>query len=168
MTVSSSELRAQVAPQIEAIRLIITRLYDSTTGSAGLVQETQNELGLLLGVLGNIEQQSVQCHDHASPKLWSKLEDCYCCLLELKNLQKLTGQSSLETPFLEMRARLSNMIFEFSVINADMAMYVGPHYSDGKPSLILISFSDPLTPILSDCYKLIFVSSERESGIYKL
>ncbi|KAJ5657955.1 uncharacterized protein N7484_001604 [Penicillium longicatenatum] len=122
MTVSSSELRAQVAPQIEAIQLILTRLSDSTTGSAGLVQETQNELGLLLGVLGNIEQQSVQCHDHASPKLWSKFEDCHCCLLELQNLQIFTGQSSLETQFLEIRARLSDLIFEFRVINADMAI----------------------------------------------
>ena len=141
MTASSPELCAQVASQIEAIRLIITRLSDlppGSAGSAGPAQEAQNELELLLGILGNIELQSTQCDDHASPKLWSKLEDCHCCLLELQSLQKYRGQSSSETKFLEFRARLSDLIFDFSVINADMAMYVGSHLISGTTSSTLI------------------------------
>ncbi|KAJ5806038.1 uncharacterized protein N7503_003640 [Penicillium pulvis] len=125
MAAPCPDLRAQVASQIEAIRLLIARLCDSipgSAGSAGFVKEAQNELELLLGVLSNIESQSVLCDDQASPKLWSKLEDCHCCLLELQNLQKCYGQSSSETHFLEIRAQLSDLIFEFSVINADIAI----------------------------------------------
>ncbi|KAJ5903624.1 Short-chain dehydrogenase/reductase SDR [Penicillium tannophilum] len=128
MAAPSPSLRAQVASQIEAIRLLIARLSDSnpgsagSAGSAGFVKKAQNELELLLGVLSNIKSKSVLCDDQASPKLWSKLEDCHCCLLDLQNLQKSTEQSSSETHLLEIRAQLSDLIFEFSVINADIAI----------------------------------------------
>lgn len=125
MKASSPDLRARVVSQIEAIQLIIARLSDSTPGSSSSAcpaQKAQNELELLLGALSNIESQSSRNDDHPSPKLWSKLEECHCYLLELQNLQRPTTQDLAR--FLEIRAQLPELIFELSVINADMAMCV--------------------------------------------
>lgn len=171
MATPSPNLRAQVASQIEAIRLLIARLSDSipgSAGSAGFVKKAQNELELLLGVLSNIRSKSVLCDDQASPKLWSKLEDCHCCLLDLQNLQKSTEQCSSETHFLEIRAQLSDLIFELSVINADIAMYVGLHIINDQTSSALIRFSDLFMPTLSAYYRLMLVSLSRASEIYNL
>ncbi|KAJ5921449.1 hypothetical protein N7466_009775 [Penicillium verhagenii] len=113
---------AQPVQQIEAIRLIIEHFSDSPSESTGCVSETRNELTLLLKVLGDIEAQLSKCQDHGSSKLASKLEECHSCLLGLKKLQESGEEYASQGPLIEIQGQLSELIFEFSVINADLAI----------------------------------------------
>lgn len=114
----------QRARQIVDIRPLADELYASSRG-VSLLNQTQNELVLLLSVLNTAETQS-KLLQQAKPngKFEKTIESCHSTLLELQRLQHLSGGVGTQSQINDIRARFSDLIFELSVMNADMMMYV--------------------------------------------
>jgi hypothetical protein len=115
---------AQPAHQIAVLRPLADSLYNSTRGSTDLVNQAQNELSLLQTVLCTAEAQTSFLAHRASPALEKTLESCHRALLDLEQVQKCPGGVGLQSQISEIRARFSDLIFELSVMNANMMMCV--------------------------------------------
>lgn len=121
-----SESQVQPAHRIAAIRPLADELYKSTRG-ASLINQAQNEVELLLAVLSTAEtQSSLLQQEKASPKFERTIEGCHSALLELQKLQKSDSGFGTQSQINDIRARFSDVIFELSVMNADMMMFVKP------------------------------------------
>lgn len=99
-------------------------LYDSTRGSTDLINQAQNELSLLQTVLRTAETQSSFLGDRTSPELEKTLRGGHHALLDLQRLQAAPSEVGAQSQISDIRARLSDVIFELSVINANMMMCV--------------------------------------------
>lgn len=107
--------------QLSAIRLLATSLYDSTLRSSTLSQ-AQNELSLLIAVLGVTKTSStLWCTDFSRPALVT-LQSCYAGLLDLERLQQSPREAEPQHQISDLCARFSSLIFELGVMNADMTM----------------------------------------------
>lgn len=115
---------AQPAHQIAVLRPLADSLYDSTRESTDLINQAQNELSLLLTVLGTAETQSSFLGDRENPELEKTLERCHHALLDLQKLQNCPGEVGAQSQISDIRARFSDLIFELSIANANMMMFV--------------------------------------------
>lgn len=119
-----SQPLVQPASQIAAIRPLAIELYDATRG-ASLINQAQNELELLLAVLSTAENQSsLLKQESASPEFEKTISGCHVALSDLQKLQKSNGGFGTQSQISDIRARFSDLIFEMSVMNADMMMSV--------------------------------------------
>ncbi|CAI7620724.1 unnamed protein product [Penicillium manginii] len=116
--------RPSVVPfshNLATIRPLVDSLYDSTRQSTALINQTHNELGLLLAVLSATEARSSLLYADRTPlALDSKLESCYAILLDVEKLQNNPAEIGLQARITELRARISSLVFELNVMNADM------------------------------------------------
>lgn len=115
-------LLTKSACQIAVVRPLADELYACSRGTS-LINQTQNELGLLLSVLSTAETQSGLLQQTKPNHEFEKtLESCYSTLLELQRLQQLNGDGGIQDQINEIRAKFSDLIFELSVMNADTMM----------------------------------------------
>jgi hypothetical protein len=114
----------QPAQQIAVLRPLADSLYNSTRGSTDLINQAQNELSLLQTVLRTADTQSSFLGDRTSPELEKTLRSCHHALLDLQRLQKAPNVVGAQSQISNIRARLSDLIFELSVMNANMMMCV--------------------------------------------
>lgn len=117
---STSAFHPDPSHQLSTIRPLVTSLVDSTLQSSTLSQ-AQNELSLLVAVLGATQEYSSLCTDFSRP-LAKTLQNCYSSLLDLQRLGQLSSDAEPQNRILNLRARFSSLIFELSVMNADMTM----------------------------------------------
>lgn len=111
--------------QLATIRPLADSLYDSTRQSTALINQAHNELGLLLAVLAATEARSSHLYaDRSPPALDQKLESCHAILLDIETLQTNPGEVGLQAHITEIRGRISSLVFELNVMNADMVMFV--------------------------------------------
>ncbi|KAJ5932570.1 hypothetical protein N7516_007059 [Penicillium verrucosum] len=96
---------SQPCHQTTAIRLLADSLYESTRGSTGLTNQTQNELGLLLAVLGATETYTL-----------SLGAECVHFAKLLLHPDALGAQSLVS----DIRARLSSVTFGITEVNLNM------------------------------------------------
>lgn len=135
----------QPAHRIAAIRPLADELYESTRGTS-LINQAQNEVDLLLAVLSTAETQlSLLQQEKASPRFEKTIEGCHSALLELQKLHKSDGGFGTQSQINDIRARFSDLIFELSVMNADMMMFVET-VLQGITARVLTVSSDPRKP----------------------
>lgn len=116
---------AQLGHQVAAVRLLAQSLYDSTEAYTGPVSPVQNELALLLKVLESLEAQLSVAYRITGSELQSNLKSCRSALVQFQSLRKAPRREGHETAILDIRAHLSDSIFNLGVINANFTMYVG-------------------------------------------
>ncbi|KAJ5224225.1 uncharacterized protein N7469_007728 [Penicillium citrinum] len=120
----STTVRAHSNQQLASIRPLADSLYESTCQSSALISQAHDELNLLLTVLAATEMRSSLLYvDHYPPALEQKLESCHEILLNIESLQKRSGEIGLHTPIMEIRGRISSLIFELNLMNADMMIF---------------------------------------------
>ncbi|KAJ5179137.1 hypothetical protein N7492_002347 [Penicillium capsulatum] len=108
--------------QLSTLRPLAASLYDSTCRSSALSQ-AQNELGLLVALLSATEAySSLLCTDYSRPALTTTLQHCHSGLVDLQRLQRSPRERGLENLISNICARFSSLIFELSVMNADMTI----------------------------------------------
>ena len=108
------------------LRPLANSLYDSTCSSTDLMNQAQNELSLFLMVLATTETQLSFSSHCASPESEKTLRSCHHALLDLQKLQAIGSGSGVgpQSQISDIRARFSDLIFELSVMNANMMMCV--------------------------------------------
>jgi hypothetical protein len=117
--------RCSLSEQIAAILPLADCLYDSTTREPTLINQARNELDLLRSVVGLTKTSlALLCVDYPVVALEEALGGCRRALLELEQLHQEAGEVGLANPLSDIRERFSSLIFELSVMNADMMMCV--------------------------------------------
>ena len=113
--------------QIAAIRLLADSLYEATCGSLALTNQAQNELGLLLAVLGVSETHisALGADGTHLPVLKKRLHGCHEVLGDLQKLHLHPDALGAQSKISDIRARLSSAVFGLSELNTNMMMYVG-------------------------------------------
>ncbi|KAJ5156969.1 uncharacterized protein N7482_008069 [Penicillium canariense] len=112
-------LRGSLSEQFAAVRPLADSLYDSIGREPTLINQARDELDLLRVVLDVTETSSaLLCVDNP-PALGRTLESCRLALVELEKVHHRDEVRSL-SPLSDIRARFSSLIFELSVMNADM------------------------------------------------
>lgn len=127
MLVSSQTPAVPSSHHLATIRPLVDSLYDSTRQSTALINQTHNELGLLLAVLSATEARcSLLYEGRSPPALERKLENCHAILSDIEKLHNKPAEIGLQAHVTEIRARISSLVFELNVMNADMMMFVVP------------------------------------------
>lgn len=118
--------------QIAAIRLLADSLYEATCGSLALTNQAQNELGLLLAVLGATETHTFSMGADCThlPVLNKRLHSCHNVLLDLQKLHLHPDALGAQSQISDIRARLSSAVFGLSELNTNMMMCVQRLISD--------------------------------------
>jgi hypothetical protein len=125
MLVSPQTSTVPSSHHLATIRPLVDSLYDSTRQSTALINQTHNELGLLLAVLSATEARSSLLYaDRSPPALDRKLESCHAILLDIEKLQNRPAEIGLQGRITEIRGRISSLVFELNLLNADMMMFV--------------------------------------------
>ncbi|CAG8196566.1 unnamed protein product [Penicillium salamii] len=108
--------------QIAAIRLLADSLYEATCGSLALTNQAQNELGLLLAVLGATETHTFSMGADCThlPVLNKRLHSCHNVLLDLQKLHLHPDALGAQSQISDIRARLSSAVFGLSELNTNM------------------------------------------------
>lgn len=121
----ATETRAP-SHQIVAVRLLADSLYEATRGSTALTNQAQNELGLLLAVLGATEIYAASLGSDCThiPVLKKRLHSCYEVLLDLQKLNLHPDALGAQSQISDVRARFSSVVFALSELNTNMMMYV--------------------------------------------
>ncbi|CAI7594676.1 unnamed protein product [Penicillium pancosmium] len=121
MLVSPQTSAVPSSHHLATIRPLVDSLYDSTRQSTALINQTHNELGLLLAVLSATEARSSLLYANRSPPaLDRKLESCHAILLDIEKLQNRPAEIGLQGRITEIRGRISSLVFELNMLNADM------------------------------------------------
>ncbi|KAJ5807376.1 hypothetical protein N7447_010832 [Penicillium robsamsonii] len=112
----------QPCHQATAIRLLTDSLYESTRGSTALTNQTQNELGLLLGRLSATEAYTsslgAECVHYTVLK--KRLQTCHVILGELQKLVLHPDTLGAQSLISDIRARLSSVICGLDEVNLNM------------------------------------------------
>ncbi|KAJ5278643.1 hypothetical protein N7478_004015 [Penicillium angulare] len=116
-TQASRPPRAQLAE----ICPLASELYGSTRKSTSPVNQAANELGLLLSIL-SCTRTHCSSHDTANTELGlsDALDRCLVVLRDLQVAQKSVSGVETEHQIMDLRARLSSLISELSIMNANM------------------------------------------------
>lgn len=77
-------------------------------------------------VLATAETQLSFSSHRASPEFEKTLQSCHHALLDLQKLQAIGSGVGPQSQISDIRARFSDLIFELSVMNANMMMCVVP------------------------------------------
>ncbi|KAJ5496476.1 hypothetical protein N7463_008463 [Penicillium fimorum] len=108
--------------QATAIRLLADSLYESTCGSTALTNQTQIELGLLLGELNATETYTsslgAECVHYVVLK--KRLQTCHVILRELQKLVLHPDTLGAQSLISDIRARLSSVICGLDEVNLNM------------------------------------------------
>ncbi|CAG8429416.1 unnamed protein product [Penicillium salamii] len=112
--------------QIAAIRLLADSLYEATCGSLALTNQAQNELGLLLAVLGATETHTSSMGADCThlPVLNKRLHSCHNVLSDLQKLHLHPDALGAQSQISDIRARLSSAVFGLSELNTNMMIIV--------------------------------------------
>ncbi|KAJ5139509.1 hypothetical protein N7448_002917 [Penicillium atrosanguineum] len=151
------------------LRPLVDSLYDSSRGSTDLINQAQNELSLLLAVLRTAETQLSFSSHHASPEIQKTLQSCHHALLDLQKLQGIEGGVGPQGQISDIRARFSDLIFELSVMNANMMIS-----SQNNVNRILRDFTEDIksgkreAKVISSALDDTSSDSDRESAWGKL
>lgn len=156
--------RCSLSEQIAAILPLADCLYDSTVREPTLINQARNELDLLRSVIDLTRTSLVLlCVDYPVVALEEALGGCRLALLELEELHQQAGEVGPENPLSDIRERFSSLIFELSVMNADMMMCVdsGP-VSEVRTQVLTYSL-DHRRPMSTACCEVILKMFERGS-----
>ncbi|KAJ5636849.1 uncharacterized protein N7484_010162 [Penicillium longicatenatum] len=109
--------------QLDTVCPLADSLYNSTRLSTSLVSQAASELGLLLTVLASTKTNAVLCTE--TPLITGLPEILECCravLLDLQTVSSCPGGAGSQLQITEIRSRLGSIIFELSMMNANMAI----------------------------------------------
>ncbi|KAJ5444483.1 uncharacterized protein N7458_008355 [Penicillium daleae] len=113
--------RGVPSEQITDILPLADSLYDSTSREPTLVNQARNELSLLRLVLDATRTSlALLCVDYPVVAIDNALAGCRVALLELEELHRQADEVGPVNPLSDIRGRFSSLIFELSVMNADM------------------------------------------------
>ncbi|KAJ5106166.1 hypothetical protein N7456_002841 [Penicillium angulare] len=107
--------------QLAEICPLASELYGSTRKSTSPVNQAANELGLLLSILSCTRTHcSSKDPKHTEPGLSDALDRGLVVLKDLQQAQKSASGIEPEHEIADLRARLSSLISELSMMNANM------------------------------------------------
>lgn len=161
--------RGSPSEQIAAILPLVDALYDSTSREPTLINQARNELSLLRSVVDATRTSlTLLCVDYAVVALGQTLDGCRVALLELEELHRQADEVGPVNPLSDIRGRFSSLIFELSVINADILMYVDPGPVSKVMTQALTYCLDPRKPMSTVCCRATLKMFERGSESLQL
>lgn len=117
--------RGSSSEQIVALLPLIDTLHDFTSQEPTLINQARNELALLRSVLGATRAALALLYvDYPVVALGEALDGCHLALADLEELHQRAGEVGPENSLSDIKGRFASLIFELSVMNADMMMYV--------------------------------------------
>ncbi|CEJ53979.1 hypothetical protein PMG11_00308 [Penicillium brasilianum] len=113
--------RGSLSEQIAAILQLAEALYDATGREPTFIDQARNELSLLRSVVDATRiSLTLLCGDFTVVALSQVLDGCRAALEELEELRRQADEVGPVNPLSDIRGRFSSLIFELSVINADI------------------------------------------------
>jgi hypothetical protein len=115
--------RGSPSEQIAAILQLAEALYDATGREPTFIDQARNELSLLRSIVDATRTSlTLLCGDYTVVALSKALDGCRAALEELQELHRQADEVGPVNALSDVRGHFSSLIFELSVINADILM----------------------------------------------
>lgn len=161
--------RGSPSEQIAAILQLAEALYEATGREPTLIDQARNELSLLRSVVNATRiSLTLLCGDFTVVALSQVLDGCRAALEELEELRRQADEVGPVNPLSDIRGRFSSLIFELSVINADILMYVDLGPVSKIIAQALTYFVVPHKPMSTVCCRVTLKMFERGSESLEL